>query len=454
MKRLIFSSFTQTLDQVRALRAEMIRIEGNAKSRFFAKSSQPRVLLSAYQCGPGMGSVSQIGWEWYTRLSRRLSTTLITHVRNQKAITAAGIPQSADIVYVDTEWFAGPLYRLATRLFPKSEHTVFLLSSLDFFLFDRQAKRMIQKRMNGGESWDLIHVVTPLTMAAPTCLHQLQFPLIRGPLNSGLGTPKTFSSIMKEDSAWLYPVRNISRLLDGIMGCTRNSAMILTATRATVEAVPRKYQRKCHAMLENGVDLSRFIQAPWPSPPSVRNPLNVLFVGRLVPAKGIPFLLKALAKLKGTIPVQARIVGEGPMEQEWKTMAGECGVSDIVHFLGNRSLDQVAEELRSAHVLCLPSVRESGGAVLLEAMAMARPVIAIAFGGPAELVDKEVGEPIEPLGPEAVVNALARAFSDIVRNPESWIQRGKEGRRRAEQQYGWDAKIKAAVRLYDQVLQR
>ena len=79
-------------------------------------------------------------------------------------------------------------------------------------------------------------------------------------------------------------------------------------------------------------------------------------------------------------------------------------------------------------------------------MAMARPVIAIAFGGPAELVDKEVGEPIEPLGPEAVVNALARAFSDIVRNPESWIKRGKEGRRRAEQQYGWEAKIKAAVR--------
>ena len=83
---------------------------------------------------------------------------------------------------------------------------------------------------------------------------------------------------------------------------------------------------------------------------------------------------------------------------------------------------------------------------------MARPVIAIAFGGPAELVDTQVGEPIEPLGPEAVVNGLVRAFFDIVQNPEAWRQRGEEGRRRAEHRYGWEAKVEAVVRLYDQVL--
>jgi glycosyltransferase involved in cell wall biosynthesis len=172
----------------------------------------------------------------------------------------------------------------------------------------------------------------------------------------------------------------------------------------------------------------------------------------LVPAKGIPLLLKALAQVKPNMSVQARIVGEGPMEEEWKRNAKDFGVAGLVHFLGNRSLDEVAEELRTAHVLCLPSVRESGGAVLLEAMAMARPVIAIAFGGPAELVDKGVGEPIEPLGPEAVVAGLARAFTDLVRDPESWRRRGEEGRRRAEQEYGWEAKVEAAVRLYARVL--
>ena len=42
-----------------------------------------RIILAAYQCGPGLGSVSQIGWEWYSRLAREHDVTLVTHVRNR-----------------------------------------------------------------------------------------------------------------------------------------------------------------------------------------------------------------------------------------------------------------------------------------------------------------------------------------------------------------------------------
>ena len=67
-----------------------------------------RILLSAYQCGPGMGSVSQIGWEWYSRMSRLASITLVTHVRNRECLEAAGAPlPGTEIIYIDTEWFAG-----------------------------------------------------------------------------------------------------------------------------------------------------------------------------------------------------------------------------------------------------------------------------------------------------------------------------------------------------------
>src|SRR5579863_8566640 len=82
-----------------------------------------RVLMSAYQCAPGMGSVSQIGWEWYSRMAVRVPLTLVTHIRNRPALEAAGAPlHNSEIVYIDTEWFAGPVYRVASRLFPKSQH--------------------------------------------------------------------------------------------------------------------------------------------------------------------------------------------------------------------------------------------------------------------------------------------------------------------------------------------
>ena len=103
-------------------------------------STHLRILLSAYQCGPGMGSVSQIGWEWYSRLSRMASVTLVTHIRNRKCLEAAGAPlPGSEVIYIDTEWFAGIVYRAALRMFPKSEHAVFLFSSVDFYFFDAVA---------------------------------------------------------------------------------------------------------------------------------------------------------------------------------------------------------------------------------------------------------------------------------------------------------------------------
>ena len=81
------------------------------------------ILMVAYQCGPGMGSVSQIGWEWFSGMSALRQVCLVTHVRNRAALEAApNRPAAARIVYIDTEWFAGPLYRFSKRLFPRSEH--------------------------------------------------------------------------------------------------------------------------------------------------------------------------------------------------------------------------------------------------------------------------------------------------------------------------------------------
>jgi glycosyltransferase involved in cell wall biosynthesis len=416
-------------------------------------SSTPRVLLSAYQCGPGMGSVSQIGWEWYSRLARRLPTTLVTHVRNRETLQRAGAPlPHSDVVFIDTEWFAGPLYRLASRLFPRSEHAVFLVSSLDYFVYDWQAVRQLQPGRHNGARWDVVHAVTPVSTVAPTRLHRLGRPVILGPLNSGLGTPPAFRDIMREESSWLYPIRSLGRLLDVLFGSTRRAAVILTATRATRESIPRRYQHLCTAMLENGVDLTRFAATPWPPGPAPDAPLRILFVGRLIPLKGIPMLFEAVAQVRLEFPVTLTIVGDGPMRENWQAQARTRGLDHSVSFLGACSLDEVARQMQAAHVFCLPSVRESGGAVLLEAMASARPVVAISFGGPAEVVDDAVGRGIPPDGPEAVTAALAETFRDIVRHPDSWWQRGEEGRRRAEARYDWDAKITEAIGLYRQVM--
>ncbi|WP_041361012.1 glycosyltransferase family 4 protein [Methylococcus capsulatus] len=414
-----------------------------------------RLLLSAYQCAPAMGSVSQIGWEWYSRLAGRIPLTLLTHVRNREALEKAGAPlPGTEVVYIDTEWFAGPLYRLASRLFPRSEHPVFLISSLDFFVYDWTALRTLRKLRKREPHWELVHQPTPVSPLAATTLHRLGVPVILGPWNGGLKSPANFPEIMAAESGWLYPVRRLGRLVDGLVGSSRNARLILTATAATRADVPARYRPKCRDMLENGVDLEVFRAAPWPEPPGEGRPLRILFVGRLLPFKGVAMLLEAVASISAGFPVHLAIAGAGPEENALRQRAGELGISDRVAFLGALPHSEVARRLAEYHVFCLPSIRESGGAVLLEAMAVARPVVALDYGGPAEIVDGEVGALVPASGWKPVVAGLAGVFEDIFRDPENWRRRGQAGRQRVERRYSWPAKIDAALSLYRECLER
>ena len=411
------------------------------------------IVLAAYQCGPGMGSVSQIGWEWYSRLAQQHDVTLVTHVRNRQALTDAGAPLAGSrIHYIDTEWFAGPLHRLAKRLFPFSEHNVFLLSSLDYLLFDFQAWRMLAGRMRAGERWSLLHRVTPITLATPSLLGRLGLPVVLGPLNCGLATPAGFDAVLKRDAVWLTRLRGIGQAASALSGATRHAARILTATQATLGAVPARHRSRCRMMVENGVDLERFRASPWPLPPSATEPLRVLFVGRLVPFKGVGMLLDAAALVAaGGRPIEVTIVGGGPMEQAWRSQAAALGIERLVRFTGALPAAQVAAEMARCHVFCLPSVRESGGAVLLEAMASARPVIAVGFGGPAEIVDDDVGRLLAPVSAEQVTADLAVVLADVCADPERWRRRGIAGRFRAESRFSWPAKVAGAAAVYDEL---
>lgn len=416
--------------------------------------SARRILLVAYQCGPDMGSVSQIGWEWYARLNQEHEVTLVTHVRNRAALAAAGAPLvGSDIVFVDTEWFAGPLYRLAKRIFPRSEHSVFLVSSLDYFVFDWAALRQLREQLRGGRRWELIHRVTPVTLAAPTWLGRLGLPTVIGPLNSGLKDPRGFGKIMRQESTWLGRLREVGRLFDYLIGSSRRAARILTATRATLSGVPERYRNRCQPMIENGVELTRFVPTPWPKAPTAGNPLKILFVGRLVPVKALHLLLDAVAKLIATgSAAQLTVVGDGPMRAEWESRAAALGLAGQVSFVGSLPMEAVSMHMQRCHVFCLPSVRESGGAVLLEAMASARPVIAMNFGGPAELVDRGVGALIDLTTPEQAAEDIAARLRDVIANPGAWRRRGMAGRRRVESRYSWSAKVACAKTLYAEVL--
>lgn len=431
------------------------------------------ILLIAYQCGPGMGSVSQIGWDWFVRLSSQYEVTLVTHLRNRAAIEealmqmqngATSVQQPlphANIMYIDSEWFAGPLYRLAKRLFPNSEHSVFFLSSLDYFLFDLLSFRQLKKALDAdntlsnaaNKQWHLIHRVTPVTSAAPTLLGYLGLPILLGPLNCGLGMPQGFADILQQESLWLTPLRRLSPVLDYCVGSSRHITRFLTANRSTKNSIAKAHQARCHFLPENTVNTEIFRACPWPPTPSSRHPLRVLFVGRLIALKGLDMLLQACANLvRRGYAIHLDIVGDGPLGDKWQALAQQLRIEQHCSFYGQQPASMVAQFMAACHVFCLPSIRESAGAVLLEAMACARPVIALNFGGPAEVVDSQTGALLAMESPSQVITDLTTSLADVIADPASWAIRGKRGQQLIQAQYSWPAKMAVVARHYAEIL--
>lgn len=410
-----------------------------------------KILLIAYQCGHGMGSVSQIGWEWYSRLRLDYDVTLVTHIRNRDALQKSDLGEK--IIYVDTEWFAGPLYRFAKFLFPHSEHSVFLISSLDCMLFDLSAYFQLRRLKKRGIQWEVLHRVTPVTLAAPTALGLLDVPMILGPLNCGLGQPPGFRRQIRAEISALNPVRALGYLANRLIGSCRHARRILVGNPTTRDKVPAAYQPRCVYMCENGVALEDFTAAPWPYMPGSERILKLAFVGRLVAVKGLNFLIEAVAALtQRGYRVQLSVAGDGPLRAEWQARVQVLGLSEQIRFYGNLSRPQVAFLLQSTHAMVLPSLRESGGAVLLEAMACARPVIALNFGGPAQVVDEQVGA-LLPMDDEAqIVRDLSSTLEHIIQSPQEWAEKGRVARQRIEAQYAWNVKVAAAGNLYQEII--
>ena len=108
--------------------------------------------------------------------------------------------------------------------------------------------------------------------------------------------------------------------------------------------------------------------------------------------------------------------------------------------------------LQTACALVLPSLYECGGAVVLEAMALARPVIATAWGGPTDYLDETCGILVPPTSRQALIEGFAAAMNQLAGNPAQATQLGAAGRTRLLQHFDWNKKIDLILTLYTEAL--
>jgi phosphatidylinositol alpha-mannosyltransferase len=271
------------------------------------------------------------------------------------------------------------------------------------------------------ENFDIIHLHEPFMPMLCTAILRFSHTANIGTFHACRGRPgynfgKPISTIM---------LKRRNRKLNGKIAVSK------PAMEFASQYVPGYY-----TIIPNGIDLDHFSPNVSPIDEFCDGKVNVLFVGRLEKRKGVNYLLKAYKRVKQEIP-NSRLIIVGPgtrLRGKYEKQVKRSGLRDVV-FVGHVSYDELPRYYRTADIFCAPATgRESFGIILLEAMAMGKPIVASNIEGYASLLTHGVeGLLVPPKHKEM----LAQTLINLMANESLRREMGAKGRVKAAD-YSWE----------------
>lgn len=398
-----------------------------------SRGDRRRVVMSAFACEPGRGSEQEVGWRWALEMSRWFDVTVITQTRNRDGIEERlkdGIPSECHL-HLEYVQLPKPIYQLKSRF---DSLTWPYYAVWQKFAFQRASS------LHREKPFDLAHHVTFVSFRVPIYLKRLGLPVVFGPVGGADKAP--FHLLMRGFSLRIC-LKELARncLTDAsavVMRCylplSEGKGICLAATPAMGQ-IFEEASLPYEVFPAIGIDVGR---EPDPRP---SGPLRFLYVGRFHALKGVHLLLEAFAK--ANVPgASLTLIGSGSEEPKLHQLADQLGITERLTWTGKIPRSQLSARYRNHDVLVAPSLYESGGLVVLEAMAEGLPVIVLDVGGHSISVAEGCGIKVCPASiiPK-VIDGLATAMRFYVDHPERIENDGRRARQRVLEHYGWTRKV-------------
>lgn len=401
-----------------------------------------KILLSAYACEPNRGSEPGVGWEWATRLSAGHEVTVLTRANNRAVIKAelGALPRgnAPRFIYVDLPCFFTALKKKGLLPVP-----------VYYLLWQLAARVAVGMRLR---EFDLVHHVTFNGFRFPGAWWNSPVPVVLGPLGGGsIADPAYRCCFGKRWSfewlrglsvrAWRFNPWTVASLLSADAVLAVGSEMAKRFAKLGIQA---------DLMLETAIPAA--LEAE-PMNVQACNRKDFLLVGNLEPWKAwqIAFDAFAAAVASGMNDHRLVVIGTGKQLAEARARATELGLDHDIEFAGLLPREALWERMRIARALVFSSVRDTSGNAALEAMAVACPVICLKHQGVAWMTDDNCAIRIDPGEWESSVEGFAKAMIALAGNDASVETLGMAGRKRAVEEFSWNAKIRMIERIYQRV---
>jgi glycosyltransferase involved in cell wall biosynthesis len=383
-----------------------------------------KVLVSAIACNPYLGSESYFGWSAVKCLAQDHELCVITGSRNRSDLAKAEVeglvPPNIRFVYAGEfkEWHPN---RLLARMQDWKEFINFSKDSL-----------AVARELHRTEKFDLVHHVTIATWRVASPLWQLGVPFIFGPIGGNEKFPFRIFPILSPAGAAFELLRKtsnvISRFSPGVRRGICGAAHIFAATTETEQLVKtiRGSGKGISRLLPGFYSaakvavFSRFVPGK-----NLDGPLRLFASGNLGGHKGLGLALQALARVKKSgVDFRYQLGANGPEIPHLKKLVTRLNLNKEVLFGDIMSSEDYQRELGNTHVYLLPSLRESVGLTMMEAMLAGCVPIVADCGGPNFIVTEDCGYKIAVTTPERMIEEMANTIVAIDRDRKIISEKG------------------------------
>jgi glycosyltransferase involved in cell wall biosynthesis len=374
------------------------------------------VLLSAYACCPGRGSEPGYGWNYLLQYAQRFDKViLVTSVQDHAAVEK----RLAELQVVNVRLVVANLGLGLDKLHYMPVGGI----HLHYLLWLKKARTLIRALT---DRIDFAHHLTYGSLQFGSPLYSLTCPFVFGPVGGGQQTNTIFYPLMSLKARYLERIRNgisylFYRYSPFFKGTIRNASLIYCANEETrVETcryLPAAMHGKIKMMLDTSLDPRFLGHSSVKRDPAAGAPFSLLWVGRLLPRKGVEILLNTLRLLKGQ-PIHLTMVGDGPLREKTLAFIRDNGLETQVTFTGYVDQRSVLEYYQAADLMLFLSYRDSTGLQIMEAFSQGVPVVCFDQFGASLLVDDAVGVKIalqDDLG--ALQEKIATTVRELAGNP-------------------------------------
>ena len=414
---------------------EKISTEGKADD-FVKERGIRNILLSSYSVNPFHGSEDGIGWNWTLQAAKHfnefgdkvhLYTKTVNEADTRRKIEELGL-DNVELRIVDTPYWLN-WYREHNSIF---HHLYYILWQWVAYTSAKKSKT----------AFDIVHHVTMVDFRIPGFMWKLKEPFtIFGPVGGGQSTPQALKDYEKSKAVEKFreTVNKACSVLPVYKKALRNFNSVFAINKETEQDMSKALGKSCNKLVE--LSLADEFKSLEINREYTGQNVKILYLGRLIQKKGLMLLLDVVNAMQGENFV-LEIYGGGPLQGEIEEYIKTNSLENKVKLCGEIEHAKVSQAYMNADIFVMPSLRETSGNVLVEAMAHKLPLAALDMSVCSDFKQYDCGEFVNVnQSKDEIIKEFAAKLTFLVNSPDERKRLGENGYAFVNSSLSWENKF-------------